>query len=157
VIEQYVGCIPVAVITYITSIGFNVEFDNCSLMMFEFPLLVAGVIPFTGGLFHEKVAVAFDVIVILKLLPLHICSVKGIVKTGTGGIVILKVTSEPGQLLRTVDTVIVAIMGSPVVLGGAFHGAILPEPDVSSPIAASELTQENEAPEGVLEKEGIDI
>jgi hypothetical protein len=69
--------------------------------------------------------------------------------------VMLKLMSGPGQLLSKGETVIVPSIGNPVLLGGAFHGGMLPEPEVLKPIAVLELTHEKDAPEGMLEKVGI--
>jgi hypothetical protein len=76
-------------------------------------------------------------------------------KTGVGLMVMLKLMSGPGQLLSKGETVIVPSIGNPVLLGGAFHGGMLPEPEVLKPIAVLELTHEKDAPEGMLEKVGI--
>jgi hypothetical protein len=76
---------------------------------------------------------------------------------GVGLIVMVKETGVPGQPSRVGVTVMVPETGAPVLFAGAVHAAILPDPEVPSPIAVLELDQEKEAPAGLLENGGMTI
>jgi hypothetical protein len=62
-----------------------------------------------------------------------------------------------GHSIRVAVTVIIPVILALVLLAGAFHGRMLPEPELPSPIAVLELDQEKTAPAGLLTKDGIEI
>ena len=66
--------------------------------------------------------------------------------------VTVKLMGNPRHPLRDGVTVIVPMMSTLVVFEAAFHGAILPVPEIGIPMIALELVQLNVAPVGELIK-----